>query len=317
MRLATINTRAGRHPAVLVGSEVLDLTGAAETVPGARLLPRSMIEILATEDEGLDLIRRIIDAVQSRSSLAEQLRATGALVAGETASLAAPIPWPKLLLSCGTNYREHLREFGGAQPTRPGAFIKFSGSVIGTGEPILLPRSHPDMVDYEGEFCIVFGRPCHQVEESEAMDYVVGYTLTNDVSARDWALAVREAKNATEANQAVVTNTLAKSFPTFAPLGPTIVTKDAMPDPHAVKFQTVLNGEVMQNGDTSDFIFSIPWLIAEFSKFFHFQPGDVVTTGSPPGVGLARKPPVLLKDGGTIEIRNDLIGSLKNPVKAA
>jgi 2-keto-4-pentenoate hydratase/2-oxohepta-3-ene-1,7-dioic acid hydratase in catechol pathway len=220
------------------------------------------------------------------------------------------------MLSCGTNYRAHLAEFNTPTPTRPGAFVKFSGSVIGTGDPIILPPAYPNLVDYEGEFCFVFGKPCHQVSEAQAMDYVLGYTLTNDVSARNWAMDVGKATNATEATQAVMGNTLGKNFPTFAPLGPSIVTKDEMPDPHAVKFQTVLDGQVMQNGDTSDFVFSIPWLISEYSKFFEFKPGDVVTTGSPPGVGLARKPPVLLRDGGVVEIKSDKIGSLINPVVA-
>jgi 2-keto-4-pentenoate hydratase/2-oxohepta-3-ene-1,7-dioic acid hydratase in catechol pathway len=201
-----------------------------------------------------------------------------------------------------------------AAPPRKSSAIQIAD--LSTGEAIVLPRAYPDLVDYEAEFCFVFGKACHQVSEAEAMDHVLGYTLTNDVSARDWAMDVRKAENATEANQAVMSNTLGKSFPTFAPLGPTIVTKDEMPDPHAVKFQSVLNGEVMQNGDTADFIFPIPWLIAEYSKHFQFRPGDVVTTGSPPGVGLARKPPVLLRDGGVIEIRNEQIGSLINPVVA-
>jgi 2-keto-4-pentenoate hydratase/2-oxohepta-3-ene-1,7-dioic acid hydratase in catechol pathway len=299
-----------------VGSEVLDLTLAAEVVPAARLLPSSWLAILQAEDEGLGLVERVVDRAGSESALAARLREIGALVPEAQVRLMAPIPRPGLMLSCGTNYRAHLAEFNAAQPSRPGAFIKYSGAVIGPGDTIVLPRAYPDLVDYEAEFCFVFGRPCHQVSEAGALDYVLGYTLTNDVSARNWAMDVGKATNATEANQAVMSNTLGKSFPTFAPLGPTIVTKDEMPDPHAVKFQSVLDGQVMQNGDTSDFIFSIPWLIAEYSKHFQFKPGDVVTTGSPPGVGLARKPPVLLRDGSVIEIRSEKIGSLSNPVVA-
>jgi acylpyruvate hydrolase len=313
MKLATIRTATGGRPGVFVGYQVLDLVLAAEAIPAARLLPSTWAGILAAEDEGTDLVRRIVDRVPGHLA---QLVDNGALVAAEEVKLMAPIPRPGLILSCGTNYRAHLEEFGSPLPKRPGVFIKYSGSVIGPGDAIVLPRAYPDLVDYEAEFCFVFGRACHQVSEATALDYVLGYTLTNDVSARNWAMDVGKAQNATEANQAVMSNTLGKSFPTFAPLGPTIVTKDEMPDPHAVKFQSVLNGEVMQNGDTSNFIFSIPWLIAEFSKHFQFQPGDVVTTGSPPGVGLARKPPVLLRDGGVIEIRNDQIGSLSNPVVA-
>lgn len=316
MRLVTVKSAPGGHPGVHVGAEVLDLTLAAEAIPGARLLPASWKAILEAEEEGLDLVRRIVDLVAKGGALADRLRESGALIPEAQTRLAAPIPRPGLLLSCGTNYRAHMAEFNAAPPSRPGAFIKYSGSVIGTGDPIVLPRVYPNWVDFEAEFCFVFARPCHQVSEASAMDYVLGYTLTNDVSARDWAMDIGKASNATEANQAVMSNVLGKSFPTFAPLGPAIVTKDEMGDPHAVKFQSVLDGQVMQNGDTSDWIFPIQWMIAEYSKHFQFQPGDVVTTGSPPGVGMARKPPVLLKAGSVIEIRSDKIGSLSNPVVA-
>ena len=313
MKLVTICTATGGRPGAFVGDQVLDLVLAADAIPAARLLPPTWAGILAAEEEGTDLVRRIIDRVPG---VTLELTERGALAPAADVRLMAPIPRPGLMLSCGTNYRAHLAEFGSPMPKRPGAFIKYSGAVIGPGDAIILPRAYPDLVDYEAEFCFVFGKACHQVSEARALDYVLGYTLTNDVSARNWAMDVGKAQNATEANQAVMSNTLGKSFPTFAPLGPTIVTRDEMPDPHAVKFQSVLNGEVMQNGDTANFIFSIPWLIAEYSKHFQFQAGDVVTTGSPPGVGLARKPPVLLRDGGVIEIRNDQIGSLTNPIVA-
>lgn len=313
MRLVTLSASGGGRPGVYVGDQILDLTLAADTLPAARLLPPTWSAILAAEEEGIDLVRRIIDRA---AGVTQELEERGALVSAAEEQLAAPIPRPGLILSCGTNYRAHLAEFGSPMPKRPGAFIKYSGAVIGPGDAIVLPRAYPDLVDYEAEFCFVFGKACHQVSEAAAMDYVLGYTLTNDVSARNWAMDVGKAQNATEANQAVMSNTLGKSFPTFAPLGPSIVTRDEMPDPHAVTFQSVLNGEVMQHGDTANMIFSIPWLIAEYSKHFQFRPGDVVTTGSPPGVGLARKPPVLLREGGVIEIRNDQIGSLANPIVA-
>lgn len=313
MRLVTLSASGGGRPGVYVGDQILDLTLAADTLPAARLLLPTWSAILAAEEEGIDLVRRIIDRA---AGVTQELEERGALVSAAEAQLAAPIPRPGLILSCGTNYRAHLAEFGSPMPKRPGAFIKYSGAVIGPGDAIVLPRAYPDLVDYEAEFCFVFGKACHQVSEATAMDYVLGYTLTNDVSARNWAKDVGKAENATEANQAVMSNTLGKSFPTFAPLGPSIVTRDEMPDPHAVTFQSVLNGEVMQHGDTANMIFSIPWLIAEYSKHFQFRPGDVVTTGSPPGVGLARKPPVLLREGSVIEIRNDQIGSLTNPIVA-
>lgn len=314
MKLVTIATVAQGHAGVLLGDDVLDLAASAELVHGAKLLPRSWRDILAAEHEGLDIVRRIVDRIGGADG--DRLREIGAIRPLADVKLLAPIPSPGLILSCGTNYRGHLREFDAALPTRPGAFIKYSGSVIGPDAPIQLPRAFPDWVDYEGELCFVFGRYCHEVSEADAMDYVLGYTLINDVSARDWARDVGKATNSTEANQAVLSNTLGKSFPTFAPLGPTIVTSDEMGDPDAIKFTTVVDGTEMQYGDTADFIFPIKWLIANYSRHFQFRPGDVVTTGSPPGVGLARTPPILLRDGSIVEIRNDQIGTLRNRVVA-
>lgn len=314
MKLVTIADHSHGHAAVLLGAEVVDLAAAADIIHGAKLLPHNWRDILAAEDEGLNIVRRVVERVGGSDG--DRLRESGAIKPTGAVKLLAPIPNPGLILSCGTNYRGHLREFDAALPTRPGAFIKYSGSVIGPEEPIRLPRAYPDWVDYEGELCFVFGRHCHDVSEANALDYVLGYTLINDVSARDWARDVSKATNSTEANQAVLSNTLGKSFPTFAPLGPTIVTADEMGDPDAITFTTIVDGNEMQHGDTADFIFPIKWLVANYSRHFQFRPGDVVTTGSPPGVGLARNPPVLLRDGSIVEIRNDKIGTLRNRVVA-
>jgi acylpyruvate hydrolase len=319
MQLATLQTVVGQHPGVVVGAEILDLVLCASVIPAARLLPPSMRLILAAQTEGLDLVRRIADRVRNSGSEADRLRELGALVDRGAAKLLAPIPDPALVQSCGTNYGAHMKEMGGKAPSASAGFIKCSGSIIGTGAAIVLPRSNPNLVDYEGEFSVVIGRPCHQVTEAEAMDYVAGYTLVNDVSARDWVRDMQTcaaAGDVTGFNQASLYNISGKNFPTFCPMGPVVTTCDEIPDPHAITFRTLLNGEQVQWGSTDDLIFGIPWLLAEYSKFYRFQPGDVLTTGSPSGVGMGRKPPRLLRPGDVIEIESEKIGVLSNTVIA-
>jgi 2-keto-4-pentenoate hydratase/2-oxohepta-3-ene-1,7-dioic acid hydratase in catechol pathway len=231
----------------------------------------------------------------------------------------APIPDPALILSVGTNYRSHQAEMGGKAPSAPGAFIKCNGSIIGTSDAIVLPPSNSQMVDFEGEFCVVIGRTCQRVTERDAMQYVAGYTLANDVSARDWVPDMRTAAAASDItafNQASLYNINGKNFPTFCPLGPSLVTADEIVDPQAVIFRTVINGDEMQRGDTSDMIFPITFIISEFSKFYRFVPGDIITTGSPAGAGMGRIPRRFLRSGDQVRIASEKIGTLENPVVA-
>lgn len=319
MQLATIQVNAENHPAVVIGTEILDLVLCSAVIPSANLLPSSIRRILGAQTEGLDLVRRIADRAQRGGSETEQLREHGAIIDQASVKWLAPIPDPALVISCGTNYGTHMKEMGGKNPTASAGFIKCSGSVVGTGSVILLPASNPDLVDYEGEFSVVIGRPCHRVMEREAMDYVVAYTLVNDVSARDWVRDMQTsaaAGDVTGFNQASLYNISGKNFPTFCPMGPVLTTADEIPDPHTVTFRTLLNGEQVQLGATEDLIFGIPWLIAEYSKFYAFQPGDVLTTGSPSGVGMGRTPPRLLRAGDLVEITAEKIGTLSNRVVA-
>jgi 2-keto-4-pentenoate hydratase/2-oxohepta-3-ene-1,7-dioic acid hydratase in catechol pathway len=199
-------------------------------------------------------------------------------------------------------------------PKQPTGFFKSVTAVTGPGGPIRLPKSHPDMVDWEGEFSAVIGKPCHNVSEAEALQYVAGYTLINDVSARDWVAAVFKSEGIMGAIHAWDHNILGKQFPTFCPMGPSIATADEIPDPGKVDITTSLNGKVMQSACTDDLVFSIPKLIAYYSQFYLFRPGDVITTGSPAGVGYGRNPKVFMKAGDTIEVTVEGIGTLRNPV---
>jgi 2-keto-4-pentenoate hydratase/2-oxohepta-3-ene-1,7-dioic acid hydratase in catechol pathway len=172
------------------------------------------------------------------------------------------------------------------------------------------------MIDFEGEFTFVFGKPCHNVSEAEAMSYVGGYTICNDVSARNWAPEFFAAKGNFEAIHSWERNIMGKLLPSFTPCGPVMVTADEIKDPHDLQLTTTLNGQVMQSTKTDDLIFKLPAQIAYFSKWYRFSPGDLVTTGSPSGVGFGRNPKVFMKAGDTIEVEIEGIGKLSNKLAA-
>jgi acylpyruvate hydrolase len=226
------------------------------------------------------------------------------------------VPRPNMVLSHGRAYASHRGEMrrGGIAPTgdTPVAFIKNTGSIIGTDSPIVLPAQCPDMVDFEAEFSVVFGASCNNVSEAEAMEYIMGYTIVNDVSARDWVEVSRKSEWPGDRDM----NRMGKQLPTFTPMGPVIVTKDEIPDPHNVNVSSTLNGKPMQSANTSDLIFTIPALIAFFSRWYPFEPGDVLTTGSPPGVGFGRDPQIFLKPGDVVDITVDGVGTLSSRVSA-
>jgi 2-keto-4-pentenoate hydratase/2-oxohepta-3-ene-1,7-dioic acid hydratase in catechol pathway len=200
-------------------------------------------------------------------------------------------------------------------PAKPAAFTKSVASIIGSGEPIKLPAAHASMVDWEGEFSVVIGKSCHRVRASQALDYVAGYTLVNDVSARDWVAPIFQAQGIMGPIHAWEANLLGKMFPTFCPMGPCMVTKDELPDPGKVRIETRLNGRVMQSASTDDLVFGVRELIEHYSQFYFFRPGDVITTGSPSGVGYGRNPKVFMKPRDVVEVEVKEIGVLRNTVE--
>lgn len=229
--------------------------------------------------------------------------ARGILVKRKDAYWFAPVPRPGKLICIGLNYRDHAGESNMAIPERPVVFSKFSTSVIAAGEPVVLPGSSTQ-VDYEAELAVVIGRRARHVSAERALDYVLGYTCFNDVSARDFQFADGQWQRG-------------KSCDTFAPMGPSIMTTDVVPNPHALSIKLVLNGQTMQDSNTDQFIFNIPELIEFLSQTITLEPGDVIATGTPPGVGFARKPPVFLQPGDKMEVVIDRVGRLGNPVVAA
>ena len=217
--------------------------------------------------------------------------------------LLAPVQ-PTAIIGIGLNYRFHAEETKSAIPEHPIVFMKLPGAVQNPGDPILLPRQlRSDRVDYEAELAVVIGKTARNVSRERALDHVLGYTCGNDVSARDWQ------KNAGGGQWC-----RGKTFDTFCPLGPVLVTRDEIPDPGTLRLKTVLNGEVMQDWHTGDMIFDVPALIEFLSASTTLQPGTVILTGTPHGVGMARTPRVWLQPGDTVTIEIEGIGALTNPV---
>jgi 2-keto-4-pentenoate hydratase/2-oxohepta-3-ene-1,7-dioic acid hydratase in catechol pathway len=216
--------------------------------------------------------------------------------------LHAPLLNPPRVFAIGLNYRDHAKESGMAIPTTPVVFFKLPTAIVGPGEPIVLPinSSQPD---YEAEFAFVIGKGGYRIPASAWRDHVYGYTIVNDVSARDVQFASTQWS-------------LSKSFPTFCPLGPAIVTADEIPDPHSLAIGLAIDGEVLQSSNTSELIFKTPELIEYLSSITPLLPGDIVSTGTPYGVGLGRTPKRWLRPGETVTVTVEGLGSLTNPVVA-
>jgi len=247
--------------------------------------------------------REIFDNVAHDLNVLDQLKQQHCVVPAQDAYWFAPVPRPGKLICIGLNYRDHAKEARMPLPEQPVVFSKFSSAVIGPGEPVVIPRTS-QKVDYEAELAVVIGRRAKNVSADRAYDYVLGYTAFNDVTARDFQFADGQWQRG-------------KSCDTFAPMGQTIVTTDVITDPHKLAIKLTLNGEVMQDSNTDQLIFGVPALIEFLSESITLEPGDVIATGTPSGVGFARKPPVFLKHGDQMEVLIEGMGGLGNPVVSA
>lgn len=217
--------------------------------------------------------------------------------------LLAPVA-PTNLLCIGLNYKRHAAESNNPPPPYPVLFVKNSATLQNPNDPIEIPvKLASTQVDYECELAVVIGKACKNVSRENALDYVLGYTCANDVSARDW-----------QRNGGGGQWCQGKSFDTFCPLGPVLVTKDEIPNPNKLRIRTILNGETLQDWNTDDMIFDVPAIIAYLSSSKTLVPGTVILTGTPHGVGFARNPPVWLKAGDSVTIDIEKIGALTNPV---
>jgi len=260
----------------------------------------------------------MIDRIESSSADSRStLKAMGVLLPASTA-LMSPIPHPRLLIAAGLAFHQHLKEMSGTPvPKQPTAFIKSAGSITGHECAVPIQPNAAECVDYEGELAVVFGGRCHRVTPEEAYACISGYTCANDISARDWIPGVVGAKEVWEARQTWEVNIMGKQMPGFTPLGPCLVTKDEFKDITKLRLQTRLNGKTMQSVEMSDLIFPLGETISHLSQWYAFEPGDVLLTGTPAGVGVGRKPPVFMHPGDVVEVEIDGIGVLRNTMITA
>jgi 2-keto-4-pentenoate hydratase/2-oxohepta-3-ene-1,7-dioic acid hydratase in catechol pathway len=248
-----------------------------------------MLRFLLAGTQGLIEMRKLIESGRHRLALAD-------------IRLLAPIPRPGKFLGIGLNYADHISETGREKPEYPTFFTKQSTCVIGPGEAIHCPRIS-EKVDYEGELAFVIGKRCRHVTVEKAHEAIAGYTICNDVTVRDW-------------QQRTPTWTLGKSFDTHGPLGPWLVTADEIADPHNLSLKTWVDDELRQNANTGEMIFNCYEMVAYLSQAMTLEPGDVISTGTPAGVGVKMKPRGYLKPGQTVRIEIEGIGTLINPVIA-
>jgi acylpyruvate hydrolase len=252
-----------------------------------------------------DNMLAFLEAGESARSLASRVLAAppaAAVVDRAAVKLKAPIPRPGKIICLGLNYRDHAAESNQAVPTYPIVFAKFGNVVIGPGEAIVIPKLTQE-VDYEAEFGVVIGKRGRAIAEADALSYVAGYLPFHDVSARDYQMRT---------SQWVI----GKTFDTFGPMGPALVTADEIPDPDDLDIQLRIGGEVLQSSNTRNLIFSVPQIIYHLSAVMTLEPGDVIATGTPGGVGASRNPKRFLKPGDVVRIEIERLGTLENPVVA-
>jgi 2-keto-4-pentenoate hydratase/2-oxohepta-3-ene-1,7-dioic acid hydratase in catechol pathway len=257
-------------------------------------------------------MRSFIEQGESALKLAQEIANKGGakgVPIGEV-KLLAPISSPSKLIAIGLNYMDHIRESGAKVPQIAVMFTKYTSSIVGTGDEIRWDPALTAKVDFEAELAVVIGKRASKVKEEDAFDYILGYMNCHDVSARDLQ------------NEKGDQWIMGKSLDTFGPLGPYLVTKDEIADPNNLDIKCIVNGKAMQDSNTREMIFKIPYLIAYLSRGLTLQPGDVITTGTPDGVGAARKPPVFLKNGDVVTVEVEGLGQLTNtcvevPVEAS
>jgi acylpyruvate hydrolase len=282
VRLISYDDGSSPHAGLLVDEEVFAISG--------KIAPAKSVRGLLGQ---LDA-----DAVLA---LGDRVRAQQDPVALSAVRLLAPLPDPEKIICLGLNYRDHARESGQEPPSAPMWFAKFANSLIGSGESIVLPAAHPDHVDYEAELAVVIGRRARGVDAATALRHVAGAMPFNDVSARDLQFQ----------NQLW---TSGKAIDTFAPCGPALVTLDEIDDLQALGLRTRINGELVQEGATSDQIFGVAELVAWLSRTMTLVPGDIIATGTPAGVGASKGR--FLRSGDVVEVEVDGLGGVSNPVRA-
>jgi acylpyruvate hydrolase len=301
MKLVRFSTN-GQIPRLgaLQGDRIVDLTASvAATLTARRVIRAREIASALVPASTREFLEGGAASAEAVASIKEPVTIPAA-----SARLHAPISDPGKFICIGLNYRDHALEAGQPIPKEPPIFAKWSPSIVGPGDPILRPRGSSQL-DWEVELGVVIGRTARYVSRDAALDYVWGYTIVNDASARDF--------------QFITSQWMAgKIFETAAPVGPYLADRQEIADPHSLGLRTIVNGKQMQNGNTKTFIFDVRYLISYLSGLMTLSPGDLIATGTPPGVGFAMKPnPVFLQPGDVCRVEIDALGSMDNPVKEA
>lgn len=297
MKLLSMKTERGNRGGILIGDEVLDFSRYLEVILRRTVIFHDAIDLF---NLGLDQLRETISAMESDAGLAVECRDADALLPMVDVAFNPPVLAPSKILAVGLNYSSHIAEQSGKQPEMPLIFSKCTTALAAANEAIHLPRIS-DMIDYEAELALIIGMEAKSVRRDQAFGYIAGYTIMNDVTARD--LQRRERQWAR-----------AKGLDTFAPCGPWMVTTGELSDPHNLDIELRVNDELRQRANTKDLIHDIPALIEFISQDLTLRPGDIISTGTPSGVGVYLDPPVFLKAGDRIEIKIDGIGTLSNCV---
>lgn len=287
MKFVTFDAGQGPRLGALTAGQILDLAAASQ---GS--LPDNMLDFLKLGAEGLERARAALAGAGSPASHAV-----------EAVKILAPLQNPSKIIAIGLNYMDHCREQNIEPPKLPVIFTKFSTAIIGQGDTIRWDPALSSQVDYEVELAVVIGQTARHVSAADAFEYVAGYTVCNDVSARDLQFGDGQWVRG-------------KSLDTFCPLGPWLVTKDEVPDPHNLRIRCTVNDRVLQDSTTAEMIFKIPTLIEFASRAFTLLPGDIITTGTPDGVGVFREPKIFLKDGDVVTVEVEGLGQLTNPCRA-
>ena len=282
VQFLTLQRDGWDEPGVLSGGEAIGLKGAGFD---------DLLQVIAGGPGAMDRVSRWLSGAPR-----------GERLDPAKTRLRAPIRKPPKIICIGLNYRDHAAEARMTLPEVPTVFAKFGNTVTGHLHPIVLPKNSVKP-DYEAEFAVVIGKGGRHIPEGRWREHVFGYTIVNDVSARDFQMATSQW-------------IMGKTFDTFAPMGPVVVTADEIEDPHKLAISLTLNGELMQSSNTSNLIFGVPQLIAFLSSVMTLEPGDLISTGTPPGVGFARKPPRWLLPGDEVAVQVEGIGRLVNPVVA-
>lgn len=307
MRLVSFASPFGPRLGARVDDRVIDLTGAYASLLGVQGAPQA-VERAAVEVPS-DAARFLGEGPpafeRARRAVEHALRPDGPRIVAPASQLRIlpPVPHPPKIICLGLNYRDHAEEGKNPIPKAPPLFAKFAETLIGAGEPLVIPRVS-DQVDYEAELAVVIGRRGRYVPAAEALRYVAGYTILNDVSMRDYQYHTTQWMSG-------------KMFSRSTPVGPDLVTPDEVGDPHELEIETRVNGQTLQHSNTRHMIFKVPEIIEYISNVCELEPGDIIATGTPAGVGFLRKPPIFLRDGDAMTVRIARVGELSTPVVGA